>query len=92
MLWQIPTCYAPVRHVFLNVRLACVTPIASVHSEPGSNSYVSFFIVYFLSVQKGVLPAAGSPTATLLRLHISHNIYSHKLKRIKHLCVYTKMS
>ena len=75
---------------FLNVRLACVTPIASVHSEPGSNSFVLF--INYLMYEKGVLPAAGSPTATLLRLHISHNIYSHKLKRIKHLCVYTKMS
>ena len=27
--------------------------------------------------RKGVLPAAGSPTATLLRLHISHNTYSN---------------
>ena len=26
--------------------------------------------------KKGVIPAAGSPTATLLRLHISHNTYS----------------
>ena len=25
-----------------NVRLACIKPIASVHSEPGSNSYVMF--------------------------------------------------
>jgi len=26
--------------------------------------------------KKGVIPAAGSPTATLLRLHISHSTYS----------------
>ena len=79
MLWQIPTCYAPVRHVFLNVRLACVTPIASVHSEPGSNSFVLF--INYLMYEKGVLPAAGSPTATLLRLHISHSTYSNVLNK-----------
>ena len=44
-VWQIPTRYAPVRHFVFNcsidennVRLACVKHIASVHSEPGSNS------------------------------------------------------
>ena len=38
---QIPTCYAPVRHYPQGiVRLACMRPAASVHSEPGSNSQV----------------------------------------------------
>jgi len=64
----------------LHVQLACVKPIASVHSEPGSNSYV--YIYSSINVQKkGVLPAAGSPTATLLRLHISHNTYSNILNK-----------
>jgi hypothetical protein len=34
----------------LHVQLACVKPIASVHSEPGSNSYV--FIYSSINVQK----------------------------------------
>ena len=71
------------------VQLACVKPIASVHSEPGSNSYVSFLSIIkntTLSCTKRVLPAAGSPTATLLRLHISHNTYSAILK-IYILCI-----
>ena len=53
-----------------------VKPIASVHSEPGSSSYV-FLYIQTLMYRKGVLPAAGSPTATLLRLHISHSAYSN---------------
>jgi hypothetical protein len=30
--------YSPVRHDIIIIRLACVKYIASVHSEPGSNS------------------------------------------------------
>ena len=43
------TCYAPVRHsppdiaIRAAVRLACIRPAASVHSEPGSNSSLKVF-------------------------------------------------
>jgi len=40
------------------------------------------FIYILVSMyRKGVLPDAGSPTATLLRLHISHSTYSNVLNK-----------
>ena len=54
-----------------NIQLACVKLFASVHSEPGSNSFIQT-IHDLLKKKKGVYPATGSPTATLLRLHYNH--------------------
>ena len=36
--------YSPVRHV-INIQLACVKYIASVHPEPGSNSLRSILLI-----------------------------------------------
>ena len=42
-----------------------------------------FLYILVLMYKKGVLPAAGSPTATLLQLHISHSTYSNVLNKKK---------
>ena len=42
-LRQILTCYSPVRHEYQFIQLACVKPIARVHSGPGSNPFILFY-------------------------------------------------
>ena len=37
---RLPMCYSPVCHGSKPIRLACLRHAASVHPEPGSNSYV----------------------------------------------------
>ena len=80
---QIPTLYAPVRYkkiVFLfNLHVLSLSQ-AFILSQDQTHRFgtVYYYIrLFFNLVQKRVLPAAGSPTATLLRLHISHNTCSN---------------
>ena len=74
---QIPTLYAPVRYkkiVFLfNLHVLSLSQ-AFILSQDQTHMFIYILVLMY---KKGVLPAAGSPTATLLRLHISHNTCSN---------------
>ena len=74
---QIPTLYAPVRYkkiVFLfNLHVLSLSQ-AFILSQDQTHMFLYILVLMY---RKGVLPAAGSPTATLLRLHISHNTCSN---------------
>ena len=74
---QIPTLYAPVRYkkiVFLfNLHVLSLSQ-AFILSQDQTHTFIYILVLMY---KKGVLPAAGSPTATLLRLHISYNTCSN---------------
>ena len=60
---RLHTCYSPVRRSPAKCiatfpaapRLACVKPVASVHPEPGSNSSLLLYCLFFFLVKKATI-------------------------------------